>query len=499
MQLKNAPAGRSIAFRLKHILTGIRRVLGLDPKTEQHKQVETQLRLLSQAVEQSPVSIIITGLDGGIQYVNPKFTQVTGYTPEEVLGKNPRILKSGEMPPERYQNLWATITTGGVWRGEFHNKKKNGDLYWEAASISPVMDDNGQITHFLAVKEDITAYHELQDRLRRHNQSLEALHQSTLEFLRQRDLSALLRALVDHAARLLDAPYVEIFKVEENLLAPLMSSPNVPAAASLKVSRDEARLSWQAVDTHEPVVVEDYMTLSNRNPVYDNIPLHAVADFPIITGDRCLGVLAIGRDRPGYPFESEQVQVGKLFAQIAALAIENAQMSAELYELSIRDPLTGLHNRRYLFEILPRELARAVRENYAISFVLLDIDQFKTINDSFGHNAGDAALLALAAQLKNLVRASDILCRYGGDEHIVVLYDTPPATALARAEQWRQSIQNMTTSFQGQELKFTISLGVATFPVHGDTIDEVIGHADQALYHSKNTGRNRVTLYPFLP
>ncbi len=117
---------------------------------------EDQVRQLSRAVEQSPVSIVITDLEGNIEYVNPKFIEVTGYSFEEAAGQNPRVLKSGHQPASVYEELWTTITRGNNWQGEFHNKKKNGELYWENASISPITDDKGKITHFLAVKEDIT-------------------------------------------------------------------------------------------------------------------------------------------------------------------------------------------------------------------------------------------------------------------------------------------------------------------------------------------------------
>ncbi|MCK5506437.1 MAG: PAS domain S-box protein, partial [Thermodesulfovibrionia bacterium] len=122
----------------------------------QRKEAEEEVRKLFRAVEQSPASVIITDTGGNIEYVNPKFMQTTGYSFDEVIGGNPRILKSGEQPPEFYDELWKTITAGKEWRGEFHNKKKNGELYWEYASISPVKDDEGNTTHFVAVKEDIT-------------------------------------------------------------------------------------------------------------------------------------------------------------------------------------------------------------------------------------------------------------------------------------------------------------------------------------------------------
>ena len=125
---------------------------------------EEQLLKLSRAVEQSASLVIIADAAGRIEYVNPKFTQVTGYASAEVLGQNPRILKSGETPPREYQRLWEAITSGGEWRGEFHNKKKDGGLYWASESISPVRNPQGIITHFVAIQDDITDLKEAQRR-----------------------------------------------------------------------------------------------------------------------------------------------------------------------------------------------------------------------------------------------------------------------------------------------------------------------------------------------
>ncbi|MDX9823062.1 MAG: PAS domain S-box protein, partial [Syntrophales bacterium] len=129
------------------------------------KRAEEDRRKLYRAVEQSPATVVVTDVNGIIEYVNPKFTQITGYSAQEAIGQNPRILKSGDTPPEGYRNLWETITAGNEWRGVFHNKKKNGQLYWEAVSISPVKDDAGRITHFVAVKEDITEMRAAQEEL----------------------------------------------------------------------------------------------------------------------------------------------------------------------------------------------------------------------------------------------------------------------------------------------------------------------------------------------
>lgn len=126
------------------------------------KRAESQIRKLSEAVKQSPASIVITDMEGTIEYVNPRFIEETGYTFEEAVGQNPKVLKSGEQSDLYYKNMWETISSGNFWTGEFHNKKKNGELYWEAAVIAPIKDEKGVTTNYLAVKEDITEMKKMQ-------------------------------------------------------------------------------------------------------------------------------------------------------------------------------------------------------------------------------------------------------------------------------------------------------------------------------------------------
>lgn len=139
------------------------------------RQVEKQnehIRKLSSAVEQGPSSIVISDARGTIEYVNTKFTELTGYSQEEVMGQNPRILKTGNTPAELYRQLWSTITSGSEWHGEFLNRKKNGDFYWETASIAPLFNEKGRITHFVAVKEDITERKRMEENVEMLNRRL---------------------------------------------------------------------------------------------------------------------------------------------------------------------------------------------------------------------------------------------------------------------------------------------------------------------------------------
>lgn len=154
----------------------------------EYRHLEEQLKTLSCAVEQSPSTILITDTSGNIEYVNPKFTQLTGYTYKEAIGQNPRILKTDKTPPEVYECLWEMITSGKEWRGEFCNKKKNGKLYWESASISPVKNSEGAITHFVAVKEDITECKKMEENLNLFNKYLEQCVAERTEELREKNI-----------------------------------------------------------------------------------------------------------------------------------------------------------------------------------------------------------------------------------------------------------------------------------------------------------------------
>ncbi|MFQ5964147.1 MAG: histidine kinase dimerization/phosphoacceptor domain -containing protein [Candidatus Scalinduaceae bacterium] len=159
--------------RLARLVPSIERELREAQKRRQVSVIQEQLKLLSHAVEQSPAVVVITDSKGNIEYVNPKFKDITGYTYKEALGNNPCIMKSGKHTQEFYKGLWATITSGKVWRGEICNKKKGGELYWESASISPVKNKEGTISHFIAVKEEITERKRIDD-------TIQALVKSTV-------------------------------------------------------------------------------------------------------------------------------------------------------------------------------------------------------------------------------------------------------------------------------------------------------------------------------
>jgi diguanylate cyclase (GGDEF)-like protein len=181
--------------------------------------------------------------------------------------------------------------------------------------------------------------------------------------------------------------------------------------------------------------------------------------------------------------------IGRLVVWRDITPLKKAQ--AELQEQAIHDPLTGLYNRRYLNEALDRELARARRGNYPVTLVMIDIDHFKKLNDGFGHLMGDVVLVSLAKQLLEQTRVSDTVCRFGGEEFLVLLPDVTSEVAQEIVERWRKGFQDAHEVHAGQVMNATLSGGIAEFPACGNTAGELIVAADKALYHAKAMGRNR--------
>ena len=176
--------------------------------------------------------------------------------------------------------------------------------------------------------------------------------------------------------------------------------------------------------------------------------------------------------------------------------IEIGTLQSQLREQAIRDALTNVFNRRYLEETLERELARAERETYPLCVIMMDLDYFKDVNDTYGHEAGDVVLKALADTVKRQSRQGDFVCRYGGEEFVLVMPNIGVETARQRAEELHELINSLKIAYGVFTLTTTISMGVATYPEHGKTKEELLRAADRAMYIAKNSGRNRVVVYP---
>jgi len=222
----------------------------------------------------------------------------------------------------------------------------------------------------------------------------------------------------------------------------------------------------------------------------DPLPESALC-YPMILQGETLGIFHLCREVGSLTEATQQLAITT--TESLSLALANIRLRETLHHRAIRDPLTGLHNRRYLYAALLRELQRADRHGHAVAVVMLDIDHFKHFNDTFGHAAGDTVLRELGVYLRAQMHGEDIACRYGGEEFVLIIPGASLAAGIQRMEQLRESVQQLSVIYQGQSLgAVTLSLGVAVYPDHGITAEELLRAADAALYKAKAAGRNRV-------
>jgi diguanylate cyclase (GGDEF)-like protein len=214
--------------------------------------------------------------------------------------------------------------------------------------------------------------------------------------------------------------------------------------------------------------------------------------MPLISQGKSMGVVHF-QSNGKREMQDTLLLLANMFAEQVGLSIANLRLRKALRDQSIRDPLTGLFNRRYLEETLEREVRRAVRASQPLSVIMLDLDHFKKFNDTYGHEAGDMVLRETAASLTRSVRAEDIVCRYGGEEFVIILPTADLDSAHLRAERIRSSCRGLTVVYQGRSVGIiTASLGVAALPMHGSTPGQLLDAADAALYRAKEEGRDRV-------
>lgn len=294
------------------------------------KQAESQTLKLSQALEQTADSIVITNRDGVIEYVNPAFTAITGYSKEEAIGNTPRLLKSGKHDEIFYRNIWQTLLAGDNYRNVIINRRKDGSTYYDENTITPLKNEQGEVTNFISTGKDITAMMQTQERL---------------------------------------------------------------------------------------------------------------------------------------------------------------------YHLAHHDALTSLPNRILFMDRLSHALTRCARENSKLSVLFLDLDQFKKINDTLGHNLGDKLLNLMAQRLIGAVRSEDTFARLGGDEFAILLEDTKGTYAIRQVAD--KIIQAMNKPFQlgKHELFCTTSIGIGIYPEDGDNAESLLKNADTAMYKAKDNGRNNYSFY----
>lgn len=333
-----------IKDNLARLVPAILRELNELRVRRQKRRAEEELRKLYHAVEQSPVSIVITDREGIIEYVNPKFSQLTGYESREAIGQSPRILKSGETPAEDYRILWETISAGREWYGEFLNKKKSGELFWERASISAIKDDQGTITHFVGIKEDITEQRRIKEAERRNWKLSEAMASASLCFLETENISKMAQILIGRCIEITNASFGFLYELihggNARILAvssrTAMPAGGLCAEVKSRIERDgyfliapcdglmfEPVRAGSTILTNSPANLDHLICGDSGN--YGHI--NSFLGTPLKVGNRVVGMIGL-IDRPAGFTEMERREI-EAFAQTAALALHSTRAEIE--------------------------------------------------------------------------------------------------------------------------------------------------------------------------
>ena len=252
------------------------------------------------------------------------------------------------------------------------------------------------------------------------------------------------------------------------------------------------------VKTMQPLLIEDlksdYRFDIDKVKIQDERTIGSLISVPMTVDQRALGILRI--DSPqDHKFNTQDLRFLRTVGDVGAMAIENAQLYQHVQQLAIRDGLTGLYLRRYLKERMPSEVARQLRNDGRLAFLMIDIDKFKVYNDKFGHMAGDIVLKTVGGFMQDFFdQPGVLLCRYGGEEFAVMLPDCDKKAAAELAEEMRRQIAMKMVILRREKTNITVSVGVAGLPEDAKVVDELIRVADQALYRAKETGRDRVCL-----
>lgn len=457
---QTTPDGEQIWLRtskipLKNKDGAIIGLLGIYEDITPHRLADERLRTLSTAVEQSPISIVIADVNANIEYVNPRFSEVTGYASSEVIGQNPRILKSGLTPSATYRELWRRLSDGQVWHGELANKRKNGEIYWEDAHIATVKNAAGKLTHYVAAKVDIT----------QRKQSEADLQQSEERFR---------------------------FMLENSPIAVRIS--NLASGQVVFANQRYAELIG---------IKPDQIVGINPKQYYANPQDYVDVIKRLYQGERVTNKL-IELRIPG-----EHSHTKWALASYLQLEYQNApaelgwfyditdrkSMEEQIQHLAHYDPLTDLPNRTLFTDRLQQALAIAKRDKAHMALMFIDLDKFKPINDTLGHDVGDLVLKGVALRIQECLRESDTVARIGGDEFVVLLPTIDVAQdALGVAEKIRHAL-NQPFELNGRSLNISSSTGIALYPEHSIDEKQLIKLADTAMYYAKADGRNNVKIY----
>jgi diguanylate cyclase (GGDEF)-like protein/PAS domain S-box-containing protein len=482
----------------------------LEESVKGQKRVEAALKQAEKGyrniVENAVEGIYQTTPEGRFLMTNPAFSRIIGYdSAEEVITTiQDTAQQLWVCPEERKEYLWQLETHGVVQGFESQFSRKDKSQVWVSITARSVRGPDGKILYTEGAVEDITDRKRAEEELQHAKEKLEVW----IEELERRNSEVnLLRQTGDflQTCNTLNEAYTVIGE-----FVPQLFCVTAGGVYAFKDSRRvvESVITWgQNLHSADFFPPEDCWALrraqihgampSNSGLKCQHVGSSIPYDYlcvPMIAGGEMMGLMHIEFQEPGKNNNRTQ-ELASIVAEHLSLSLTNLKLRESLRAQSIRDPLTELFNRRFMEESLERELHQAARTQKPVSIIMLDIDHFKHLNDTYGHDAGDEVLKELGKLIKRHIRGGDIACRFGGEEFILILPNASLELAKKRAEDIRKMVESLNLEYDHQPVGMvTVSLGIATYPNHGANMEAVLRKADEALYQAKDSGRNRVEM-----
>ncbi len=411
------------------------------------------------------VIVAETDVQGNITYVNDKFCQITGYVRGELLGKNHSMLGTGGLGQTGYRALWATINAGNVWTGEFHNRTKRGDGYWVQTTIVPILDDaTRKPRHFKAISIDITPRKQLEELLHQERERAEITLASIGDAVISTDVQGNITFLNEVAetltgCRLAEAKGLAVAQVFDLLHEVTHAPVGNPVMQALAEKRN--------------VKIVDHAVLRARNG--QECGIECTAAPIVMSNGQLIGAVLVFHD----------------------VSEKRRLMSAVQWQAG-HDALTRLPNRNLLNDSILRALAEARRNETLTAVCLLDLDDFKPVNDTYGHETGDNILIELAERLVVTLRHQDMVARLGGDEFVLLLNGFRQVDEIEPLLNRLLEVIAEPFLFGNTAVHVCGSIGITFYPLDDADPDTLLRHADQAMYQAKQSGRNRFHLFDLL-
>ncbi|WP_242578000.1 PAS domain S-box protein [Chroococcus sp. FPU101] len=485
-------------------------IVGVVEDITERKQAITALKESEERyrriIETTAEGVWSIDLNNRTTFVNQRMAQMLGYTVEEMLGRSILEFTDTEDQVMTLQKLaphQQEIT-------ESHDLKflcKDGKSIWTMISTNSIFDAEGNYAGALGMLTDITERKQTEKALQQANIQLiewnRKLQQRNQEILLLNQISDFLQAClsVEEAYQVIGELLPTLFTGYQGAVFIINETSNLVEAVATwgedlhsktLFTADECwalrrgKIHW----VHEQSHLRCQHVHHNVSTAYNQSLC-----VPMMAQGKAIGLLYLCYDQCE-PISPTKQQLAQTVAEHLSLALANLNLRETLQAQSIIDPLTNLYNRRYMEEALKREINLAKRKRHPVGIMMLDVDHFRQFNATFGHEGGNCVLKAVGSFLSRHIRSGDIACRYGGEEFLLILPEASLEISLQRAEQIRQGLKQMQVSYGEQLLsQITVSIGLACFPDHGKTIEELIKSADFALYQAKNAGRDRVVRY----